>query len=438
MLAALRDFAGYLGELARDTVQIWWALFPQLMTLHLVGWLGYHLTFAVAVTVADTQLWPAVALFSTAFVWILASILLQLRLLGDALGVPGLVQSAGADPSDEPNDLGRLLAVTLLPFLGIYAAFGYVDKAVNTFSVTSIGQTGVLFEGNIFVGLVPAGWAGSLLVFGIIVVTYCVRRGLDLLHEKFERRFLGILAALVECFFLLTVVLTGSRTIGRIQQWWATRRFSEWIDSFVDGIGVTLAHLHIDLGWLLRGWDFIWSQILPLLAKAVVEPVVWLAVAALVFGTHVLSVADLWRRGERPSDALSQLTARRLRRAGGRSVHGRRAWLEFQEAFLGDVDDKYVPTFQALRLVLHVGLLFLAAFIVLHAVITSGQILLNRGVMVAMGGHSYSFWSTFRPLLDLIGTLLEPLRLALLAVTFHRCLLLLRARTQARRMAVVG
>ncbi len=74
------------------------------MTLHLVGWLGYHLTFAVAVTVADTQLWPAVALFSTAFVWILASILLQLRLLGgDALGVPGLVQSAGADPSDEPT-----------------------------------------------------------------------------------------------------------------------------------------------------------------------------------------------------------------------------------------------------------------------------------------------------------------------------------------------
>lgn len=438
MLSALRDFAGYLVDLARDTLEIWWALLPQLLTIHLVGWLGYHLTFAVAVTVADTQLWPGVALFSTAFVWVLASILLQLRLLGDALGVPGLVRDTAAEPAEGSGGLGRLLAVTLLPFLGIYAAFGYVEDAVTTFSLTSLGQTGVLYEGNIFVGLVPNSWTGALLVLGVIVVTYCVRRGLDLLHEKYEKGFLGILAALVECFFLLTVVLAGSRTIGRVQQWFATRQFSAWIDAFVDGIAISLSQLRIDLGWLLDGWDFIWTQILPLLAKAVVEPVVWLAVAALVFGTHVLSVADLWRRGERPTDAISTLTERRVRGAGGRSVHGRRAWLEFQEAFLGDVDDKYVPTFQALRLVLHVGMLFLAAFIVLHAVVTTGQEALDWAFTAALGGHSYSFWGTFRPLLDLVGTLLEPLRLALLAVTFHRCLLLLRARGQARRLEMAG
>lgn len=70
----------------------------------------------------------------------------------------------------------------------------------------------------------------------------------------------------------------------------------------------------------------------------VVEPMLWLALASLVYGSQVLSAADLWRRG-RP---LTVGAGRSAVRIGDRE---RGVALGFQDAFFGDLNDKYLPTF---------------------------------------------------------------------------------------------
>ena len=53
-----------------------------------------------------------------------------------------------------------------------------------------------------------------------------------------------------------------------------------------------------------------------------------------------------------------------MRGGCGRRPRGSgRAAVELKEAFLGDIDDKYLPTFHSLRLVLRAGVVFLGSYV---------------------------------------------------------------------------
>ena len=100
-----------------------------------------------------------------------------------------------------------------------------------------------------------------------------------------------------------------------------------------------------------------------------------------------------------------------------------------QEAFFGDLNDKYLPTLQSLRLVLGVGSVFFAAFILSYGLLTAGEEWLRRAMFAALGGHPATFWSIAGPPIDLIvDVLVEPIRWVLLATSFHACLALFAAR----------
>jgi len=186
-----------------------------------------------------------------------------------------------------------------------------------------------------------------------------------------------------------------------------------------------LSRFGIDISEVLRQlgtlwWDTIW----PSVTAMVIEPMLWLSLAALVFGSRVISAADLWRRG-RP---VTVRTRRAEVRVGDRQ---RRVALEVQEAFFGDLNDKYLPTFQSLRLVLGVGATFFAAYILCYGVLVTGQEWLRRGIYLSLGGQPATFWSVAGPPIDLLCMVaLEPLRWALLATSFHACLSMFTARAE--------
>ena len=77
----------------------------------------------------------------------------------------------------------------------------------------------------------------------------------------------------------------------------------------------------------------------------------------------MLSLAELWRKGQpyaraRPgaSTFASYAEKQALRRLGPPPQGIRLAGIQLKEAFFGDIDDKYLPTFHSLRLVLRAGL----------------------------------------------------------------------------------
>lgn len=227
---AVLEFWRYLRVLAVDTVRMFVRLFPELVALQLLGWLGYGVSLRVGASISYDHPWLALVVFSTGFVFVLAAIVLQLRLVGAELGIRELL------PDDAPEDdrdegIGRLLALTLLPFLGIYAAFGFVQDRAQELMVSSLVQTGILADKTLASQLAPQNAQEIGVVVGVVVGAYLIRRVLDLVHEATDLRILGLLSAFAEAFFMLSLLLSGGHLLSFIRHWFSTRVLAQWIST---------------------------------------------------------------------------------------------------------------------------------------------------------------------------------------------------------------
>jgi hypothetical protein len=173
----------------------------------------------------------------------------------------------------------------------------------------------------------------------------------------------------------------------------------------------------------------------------ITQPLLWLAVAALVFGSRVLSLAELWRKGQPYAARVPGASAfaayaekRALRRPGPPPKGVRLAAAQTRQAFFGDLDDKYLPTFHALRLVLRAGVLFLGSYVLAYSLVLIAKNYAQTLLNTVVGGHSFPFWVRWEPVFDLITDApFETLRLCLLAVAFRRCLELFAQRVESSR-----
>ena len=159
----------------------------------------------------------------------------------------------------------------------------------------------------------------------------------------------------------------------------------QWLATIKDAIADALAVLAIDLPAILdRLGDFFSDQVWPLFLEVLAQPLLWLAVAALVFGSRVLSLAELWRKGQPYAAAgarrqrLRPLRRKRaLRRVGPPPRGVRLAAAQIRQAFFGDLDDKYLPTFHSLRLVLRAGVVFLGSYVLVYSLVADRPELLR-------------------------------------------------------------
>lgn len=423
-----------IRALVVDTVRAWWRLLPQLLSLYLLGWLGYQLALKIAAIVADSNAWAGVVIFTLGLVSRLTAIVLMLRLVGVELGVRQMLPPEEAEDDDRDSSVTQLLALTLLPFLGIYAAFGYFNRQARDFSTESYVRNGVFGHWVLTVLQQTRPWVLTTIVLG----AYLVRRGLDSLHERTGMRVLGLLVATTEAFFMLSLVLAGKKFFSGGLAWLQDRSFVAWLAAVRNGLARVFAVLKVNLpavlDWL---WHLLANQIWPLFLDVLTEPIAWLAVAALVYGSSVLSVADLWRRGRTVTGRLPLAervthTRRRILRQELKPPAGvRRVAAELKEAFLGDLDDKYLPTLASLRLVLRAGLSFLGAYLLIYGLLRAGSSLWGDLLNWTLGGHDLPFWLVAGPAVDLLGDAVpEPLRVCLLGVAFHRCLRLFQVRSQ--------
>lgn len=414
-----------------QTTRLWWRLLPQLLAIHLLGWLSYQVSLRLAAFAIDFNSWVALVIFSTGFIGELAAVVLSLRLCGRELGIRELLPADEAETDDREASFSRMLAVTLLPFLALYAAFGYMQEAAVQLSVESYVRQGLIGTTNIIATLAMPGTRGQLILASIIVGSYLIRRGLDFLHERTGWRWVGILVAIAEAFFILMIVLAGQRVIRFVKSWFMDRAFVGWFAAIRDRLAEFFSIFRIDLpAVLVAVGDFFRENVWPSLWNVVSEPIVWLAVAALIFGSRVSSLAELWRKGKPMVDRLgvaSRIEQRRINIEASAGV--RKLALEARSMFLGDLDDKYLPTIHSVRLVLRAGVIFLGAFILVYGLQEIMENYLRNAVRLLTGGHLVAFWTTTSPIWNLIYTLpIQPWRLCLLAVAFYRCLQLLRAR----------
>jgi len=439
--AEMTELLTDLRILVVDTGRVWWRLLPQLLTLYLLGWLGSQLALRLAVWAGDLSAWLALLLFATNFVALLAALVLILRLVGRELGIRSLIPDEESAGDGRDDSIARLLAVTLLPFLGLYAAFGQVTEAADDLVTEQTVRYGVLGSTDTVLGVLnDAATHHPLRLLLVVVGVYVVRRVVDLLHDRTGRQSLGLAVAFIESFFILTVILGGIRLVQQARLWLEDRAFWAWGAAARDAVAGVLARFSIDLPAVLGALaTFLGEEVWPVLWEVVSQPVIWLAVAALIYGSQVLSLAELWRKGQDYAGRVpgaSRFARRRervaVRRVGPAPQGLRRVAREAREAFLGDVDDKYLPTFHSLRLILRAGLVFLGSFVLVYAVLDILTNYASAALDHLLGGHQLDFWLTWGPWVDLATVLpFEPLRLCLLAVAFRRCLELFQQRTAA-------
>jgi hypothetical protein len=430
-----------LRVLIVDTGRVWCRLLPIIMAVYLLGWLGSELSLRVAVIFGDISPWLTLILFAFSFVCMLAAAIVILTLAGQELGIRQLLPEDEREIDDRDTSITRLLGITLLPFLGMYAAFGQVAEAAQRLITQQWIRYGFLSDQQTVLGALydmatkHLGWLVALLV-GI----YVVRRLLDFLAERTGLRILGIVVVLIEAFFLLLVVTGGIRVLQTFGVWLNDRAVMQWLAAIKNALADFFAIFKIDLPEILtRIWSFITDTVWPVLVDVIAQPMLWLAVAALVFGSTVLSLAELWRKGQSYAARIPGATAfaryrekRAFRRLGPPPKGVRLAAARIQEAFFGDIDDKYLPTLHALRLVLRAGPIFLGAYIFVYSLVIILGNYLEMSINWLVGGHEIQFWVRWEPVLTLIqDALVEPVRLCLLAVAFRRCLELFAQRSAA-------
>ena len=435
-----------LVVLVGDTARVWWRLLPQISTVYLLGWLGSELSLRLAVIAGDLNPWLALALFAFNFVCVLGAAVLILSQVGRELGIRELIPADEAEVDDRETSITRLLTITLLPFLGMYAAFGQVREAANRLLLGQLVRYGVISDLPTINGMLNTlATQHTYRLLAIVVGIYALRRLVDWVYERSGWRALGFLVVLIESFFLLTVILGGIRVLQIFRLWLTDRAFVQWLVEIKNGLARFLAVFKIDLPQIiLTVGHFLETQVWPVLWDVLTQPIIWLAVAALIYGSRVLTLAELWRKGQPYASRVPGASVfarfsekRALRRLVAHARPGappkgiRLAATQVKEAFFGDIDDKYLPTFHSLRLVLRAGLAFLGSYVLVYSVIVVAHNSWSTLVHTLIGGHSGTFWVHWEPVVGLLSDgAFEPLRLCLLAVAFRRCLELFRQRSQ--------
>ncbi|SDS72280.1 hypothetical protein [Microlunatus soli] len=430
--------------LVLDTTRIWWRMLPKIVAIFLFGWLGYQLALKLAIPAGHINPWLGLLIFAFSFVSKLAAVVLILRLVGNALGVRRLIPRQELEEDDRDTSVTGLLAMTLLPFLGIYTAYGLVTKASDQMIIEDWFRSGGAFaEDTIIGGLrlngddVPV--SRYIVVLSIIVGAYLVRRLVDALQERTGWRPLGIVGTFIESFFVLVTITAGVDIMSQIKFWVADRAIFGWLETFKNVVADAVAALGINLPAVLSAvWSFITEHAWPVITSGLAEPIFWLAIAALIYGSSVISIGELWRAGK-PLASRVRVARRVLERAARQTEEDRAAragkavMSQVKEAFLGDIDDKYLPTLHSLRLILRAGFSFLGAYVVVYGAQKIATSAFDWLLANTIGGHQFTFWLVWLPSYNLVIDLIfEPWRLCLLAAALRRCLIIFRTRAEVR------
>ncbi|MBA3021295.1 hypothetical protein [Propionicimonas sp.] len=429
---AVSELGSELRLLVGETASTLGRLWMPLLGLMLLGWSANEGSILLAAEIVPLWPWGVVLVLAIGMVAQLATILALLRLVSGHLGVPGMLATTSMGPdAEDQRDTGllQLLTTSLLPFLAIYAAFGFVRDYAARVTILSgyrRGSPELLGALNPLQSPTTMTWMLVILVIG-----YLFKKLIDPWVARSKHPLLlGLVQVVVEASLAFVVLLGGFRIYEAIDLWQSERAFWGWIDQAAQWLGTLLP---FDLpAAIAMAWAVLVRQVGPFLFDGVGRPLLWLAMAGLVFGPRALSLAELWQLGE----PTGEITTRRervlakLRQDTERARGVRLIALKTQRFFFGGVDATILGAWQSLRLVLRAGWPFLGAFVIAFTVVDFSAKQLDLWVTRLLGGQPIRFWIGVYPFLDLLHlVVMMGITWVLLAVAYARALSIFAAST---------
>lgn len=383
-----------------------WRFGPQLIALSLLGQIARDLFLEASVQIGYLN---HLAGLTALTLVVLAKLVVTVAMFETVRpGLPALDAAArsGASTASEENRGARhaatALTLTLVPFFAYYAAWGFLGDAVREYSKLALAIAP--FGGGGFLLDVSGGW----WLAASVGASWLVRRVAKLMKARGRGPVWDIVIVVCEAnwAFIGLYVISGWKD--EILAFVAA--LPEWIATLI-GLGTAKAAGAIPPPVEQQSLG-LWPDMRGLFFYALF-PVVWLTLAALVYGYDV-------HGAEEPQGRLARLTARW--RSAPKQVR------DFVDHFVAGTLKRYQALANGVRLTLAAGVALVALMVVCFRALDWLAAWGWLGLAYLIGPHELDEWQAIAGALTVLlgapsqpgdGALVEPLKICLLAATLE-------------------
>lgn len=380
--------------LTRESFALWRGSLVPLTTLALVGWALQAAAVEVATLLGGQHPWLSILVFSLGVMLNVTALALMLHILEPRLWQLSALRRGERwlrPDARVPARLGglqggdltgaRVVALALGPFLAVYALWGLVDDQLRNLFTSNVVTHGGYNVDEWSVNL--SRWQGYLT---IAVIAWALKVVAERVSERLDLHWPAVIAVLADGIFVFTSTLALVRIASDATAWLTERVAWRWVTTGWREFVSVLPDLRLPFDLTLpavvvAAAAWFWQTLLPTIGENLLLPLMWLALAAVVFGWREITEFEAPARLRHSR----LLTVRRM-------------------ASLATIDlrEKYLPLLRVLGLALRSGPRFVGAYLVL-------------ATLVAVGRDAFAYLET-----TLLGPL--PIDLAVLTSPFSELL----------------
>lgn len=401
MLVVARDTARAVALLWVSWARLLSARGGGLLVLFLLGWASYYLTVMATGLLAPRWAWAVIPMMGLG---VLIQMIISLTAYRRCIRAAEAALLARPMPQIA---FSAMVSTLLVPFAAAYSAFGFFTRYASDGVQAAAAMVGTLANTAFLNQVNPFASVTTLIVvIAAFVVLWVGARLIKLLADKHASMPLALLSAFISACTTLLVLLSITHLYAYLSSWLNGRVFMVWRDQVLNWVG-GLVHLDVphfmSVAW---GW---WSGVAwPIVWQVLSQPILWLAVVALVGGMRFANMDTIWQRlRDRLHVEGEHELAVGLTKKAGKSI-------------VGPIE-RLLPFFHLLTVILRSGVPFLGALIVSFALIQQAGAWLSFFIQWLLGPIAANYVFLLSPIHGLITMVVVPLAQAmLLSVAYVR------------------
>ncbi|RUW65523.1 MULTISPECIES: hypothetical protein [unclassified Mesorhizobium] len=410
------------------TLKLWWRFWPQQVAMVLLGivfgdlfmqiaaraaFFNHMAGLALLTLVALTQLTVTVAMFQTLLPALPATRAAQQAARSEASGE---VPSGGAR-------LARMVTVALLPFFAYYAAWGFLGDTVRQYSRVTLDMAPFGESAGNVLDVLDSRW----LVLSV-AISWLIRRFANAMQKRGEARsFWQIVVVICETNWIFIGLYVISRWKDDVVGWFMSRNIFSVLQAAADGMASPIASAFADPMVPVEVTSVDTTARLVNLFFYMLLPVIWLVLAALIYGYDVRDDKELMRAHQR------------VERLGARYSTIPKFLRDFVEHFISGYRSRYLPIANGVRITLSSGVVLVVTLIVGYRLVDWLAAWAWLGTTRLIGSHELDTWQVLSHGVSLLfgspfqdsstGILVEPLRICFLAAILETAFALPKRQT---------
>ncbi|MEW6630103.1 MAG: hypothetical protein AB1440_04470 [Pseudomonadota bacterium] len=396
------------------TFRLWRRFWPQMVALALLGTVFGDLFMQVAARTALVNHMAGLALLTLVALTQLIVTVAMFQTLLPALPATHAAQQAArgeseARPGSGSVRLARMVTVALLPFFAYYAAWGFLGDTVRQYSRVALDMAPFGGGAGNVLDVLDSRW----LIFSVLISWLIRRFATSMQTRGGSQSFWQIVVVICETNWIFIGLYVISRWKDEIIGWIMSRNIFSFLQAVADAIVNPVATAFADPMVPVEVTSIATTTKLVNLFFYMLLPVIWLVLAALIYGYDVRDDKELMR------------AHRRVERLGERYRAIPKFLRDFVEHFISGYRSRYLPIANGVRITLSSGVVLIVTLIVGYRLIDWLAAWAWLGMTRLIGPHELDTWQVLSQGVSLLfgspfqdsstGIVVEPLRISFLA-----------------------